>query len=385
MKITFKTGELLKVLREMVKIIPSATTHPAFKSVLIQADLKGQKVEIIASNGNVTLRQTMYDLLLDSPVTIEESGTVLLPGRELLEIAKRAGEQITLKSKVATRVSVSLTRAKYELAGIDPSAFHPFENKSETVSTKIPVVALKRLIERTSYATSKSETRPILKGVNIVLSETGTIARATDGLRLARAESPVQANERLDITLRSDALEMLASLMPDDDDEIVYLEIGGTSMVALWNDGCSELSMLGLDGEFPNTEKIMPRQFKHVFHIDRQELQDALSRVAIVALANTKDNLITQITVSNGQLQLYAESPVCGQVKDSVAIKGEIEGEFAFAANIRFLTDAVKALSAEDVEFCFNAPNQPFVIRDDKSIGLVSPLLMPAKQEEKSA
>ena len=392
MKITFKTMELVKVLREMVKITPSNSTQPTFKSVLIKADKENATVEITASNGNVTLKQTLVELTLNAPVIIGESGTVLLPGRELLEIAKRAGEQISLESKnkakseTSTRVTVTLTKTKYELQGIDPSAFHPFVNNDEKVSTKMPVTALRSLVERTSYATATNESRPVLQGVNIVITETGTVARATDGMRLAKAEVSVTADENLDITVKSEALEMLAGFLPDDDDEKVYLEIGGTSLVAVWNDGDSEFSMIGLDGEFPNVEQIIPQSFRKIFHVNRQEFQEALSRVAIVALTNTQDNLYTEITILNGQMKLYAESAICGYVEDHVTVKGEGKGEAFFAANIKYLLDAIKALTADEVEIGYNAPNQPFIFSCDESISLVSPVLPKARRaSEKSA
>ena len=384
MKITFNTVELLKVLREMVKITPSNSTQPAFKSVLIKADKENEKVEIVASNGNLTLRQALVELLLNAPVTIQESGTVLLPGRELLEIAKRAGEQISIESKTPTRVTVFLAKTKYELQGIDPSAFHPFVNNDEKVSTKMPVTALRRLVERTSYATATNETRPILQGVNIVITETGTVARATDGLRLAKAEVSVTADENLDITVRSEALEMLASFLPDDNDdgEGVYLEIGGTSLVAIWNDGDSEFSMLGLDGKFPNVEQIVPKSFKETFHVNRQELQNALSRVAIVALTNPRDQAYAEITISSGQMKLYAKSTACGFVQDFVVVEGEPTDEITFGANVKYLLDVMEAMPADDVELGFNAPNMPFVFSCEETIGLVSPILLKPSVKE---
>lgn len=384
MKTTFKSHELVRVLKDAVKIVPNGATN-THRYVLISADKDESRVEITTSSHESSLRQTLVELLAESPVIIEESGACLLPAKELLDIVKKATGDVLFEVKRSAEqkswtATIRFGRTKFNLSGLDPSEFAPYRNDQEETSiVKVTSVALRTILRQTSYACSGEKTRPILTGVNFRVTETDLTATATDALRLAQMviTAKMEGDETRDLTVPAEPLERLATMIPNDDDEEISLEIGNKAIVASWSDNETRFVMRALEDSYPDVTRIIPKgdQVKSTLQVSRQALLDACHRISIVS--GNVDNRLTRWAFNDGRIAISAKSAEVGAAYDEVEIletKGELISPMSF--NVRFWTDTLKALDCEKIEIAFVGQNSPITVRPvgNNTLGLISPL-----------
>lgn len=318
MKIVFKRDPFTKLLRDALRVVPSSTTRPTLKYVLIRASKEDERVDIVASSEEVSLRRTTCELVLDSPVSIERSGACLIPAKELSEIVKRAGDDVIIEVMTDHRVEIRFGRCKFELAALTPDLFHPYENDQAAVShVRIPAPALRTLLRRTTYACSSGTARPILTGVNFSATGDKMVAVGTDGLRLAAFKVGVTLEgDARSLTVPRDALDRLAAMLPQDEDEEVSLELGETSLVATWGDDGVRFAMRALDGTFPDVTRIIPESPESVATVDRAQLLESCERVSVL-----NENSEAEFRFEDGELFLFSESALYGSAADRLRME----------------------------------------------------------------
>ena len=90
MDFSVSSAELLKGINDVSKAIPAKTTNPILENFLFV--LKGNKLEITASDGDLTLR-TIVEV-----GAVREEGSIAVPARQLLDLFKAAKKYGTMTS-----------------------------------------------------------------------------------------------------------------------------------------------------------------------------------------------------------------------------------------------------------------------------------------------
>jgi DNA polymerase-3 subunit beta len=377
MKATFNNTELEKVLRDLVRVVPTSTNKAVLRHVLIQANKDEDRVDFYASSEDMSVRRTLFQEAANSPVTIEKSGTCLLPAKELHEIVKRASGQITLH-QTAGRTSVTFGNAKYELAGLDPKLFRPYgDDPAESTTAVILAPDLFRLLRRTTYAAAKTEARPTLTGVNLKISGTTLHAEASDGMRLALYNVPCQEVSGNDTSLPVPAglLDKLAAVLPaHDDDEEILVSVGSSSCTVSWGDDAYRMVIRGLNTGYPAVSRVIPQSQSGSVVVDRRALLEACERVSI--LSETEHQRV-KFTFLADRVVLSATSVQYGSAKDDVdVVSGTNTDELSLDCNINYWIELLRSLDTKQVEVSLNGANKPFTVKPvgDAGLGLIAPL-----------
>ncbi|KPV45681.1 DNA polymerase III subunit beta [Alicyclobacillus ferrooxydans] len=372
MKVTFRCEELVKVLRDIVRVVPSSTNRPVLKHVLIRANQADDRVDLYASSEDMSIRRTLYETIADPPVTIEASGACLLPAKELFEIVKKASGHVTVQAN-ATKTKLVFGKTKYELAGLDPDLFTPYTNENDaTTSVVLLAPELHRLLRRTTYATAKGPARPILTGVHLALAASVLQATATDGLRLAGFTVPYQTitGEQRSLTVPAALLDKVALGLPaHDDDEKITLVFGSSSLIVSWDDDSYRTVIRALDGHYPDTSRIIPQNAPYRIELDRQELLDACERVSILS---ETEHQRAQFEFSREGLILTAISSQYGNARDTVEVKSvSTDRAFTLVCNIHYWITLLRSFEGiEQIEVGLVDANQPFTVKPVGVTGL---------------
>ncbi|RKJ02185.1 DNA polymerase III subunit beta, partial [Butyricicoccus sp. 1XD8-22] len=140
---------------------------------------------ITGSDSDLSIRTFVSNDKIEGAEIIQE-GSIVLPAKEFSSIARSMpNNTISIKSIGALQVEISSGKSKFTLNGMDGNEY-PKLPAVDGESFTIKGATLKSLIEKTVYAVSKSETRPILTGVNVFF-ENGKLGMvATDSHRLAK-------------------------------------------------------------------------------------------------------------------------------------------------------------------------------------------------------
>ncbi len=387
MKATFKANELKATLKDVVRVVPGRATNFQ-KYILLTANMKDGRVDFTATSDRESLRRTMYDLAVGSAISVVESGTVLLPGKEFFDGVKVLDGDIeitTTGAKHENGVLIKSGKSKYQLPGNDPKLFTAYDQAEESVLVTIAAKALRNVIEKTVFATAISETRPVLQGVHLTISDGVLKAVATDSQRLSSTATNIENTDDAVAVLPRNSLESLVAMLPNDDDEEITLAFGQTSVIASWGDDEVRYVMRVLDGLFPDVSRIIPTPIESAqFH--RTDMLKALERVALFAEATESKRAL--FTFENNAIRISSESPTMGEATDEVEMVTMATNIMPMKFNIRYWIDALKALDSESVEVGVIGQNKPVVIRpvgESDDVMLVVPLMFSVSTAQKSA
>jgi len=113
----------------------------------------------------------------------------------------------------------------------------------------------------------------------------------------------------------------------------------------------------------------LPDGFAHTFRTSREDLFSALNRVKLLA-ADTPPTPVTLLftreerTLGEGELRISLRNNDRGGAAAEVVPAKVPDGTtFSACFNPNYLADAVASLEAADLDFCFNDPLKPAVIR----------------------
>ncbi|GMA59469.1 DNA polymerase III beta subunit [Alicyclobacillus sacchari] len=375
MKATFSNIDLEKLLRQLLRVVPNTTNKVVLKHVLIEAKREQDRVDFYVTSEDMSFRRTLFVEATSTSVQIDESGSCLLPAKEVHEIIKRANGPVTLETQ-KERTVMMFGKTKYDLAGLNPHLFTPYGNTDEQV-TQAQVLApnLHRLIRRTSYAAAKNLVRPILTGVNLAVVDGDLSAIATDALRLAQFTVPCEevSGENRQLVIPAALLDTLAAALPaSDDDEEVTFTLGTSSCTVSWGDDAFHMALRGLEGTYPNTARLIPERTAHCIVIERQGLLTACERVAILSEA---DQQRAEFRFTPSGLTVSATSTQYGYAEETLETIQGTKDPVELLCNVHYWIAALKAMEGvQKVEIGLNGSMHPCLLRpvDESGTSLIA-------------
>jgi DNA polymerase-3 subunit beta len=346
MKITATRQALLDALLVVSRAVSARAALQALSGILITAE------------GEPRLRATDMELGLDVGLDgeVAETGSVVLPGRLLVEVARSLPDgPVSLELREAERdVEITAGSSRFHLRTLPADDFPKFP-ESEGDPVELPSAPLRETINRVARAASRDEARPVLTGVLVTAEGDELTMVATDSYRLAvkrtKLESPVP--EKLEANVPARALRELARLIEaagDDEPLRVWL----TRNQALFRVGQVSLSSRLIDGQFPNYKQLLPDSFEHEVKLPRGELLEVTRRVSQLA----QRNAALRMSFSDGELVVSAETPDLGDARE--ALPAPYDGELLeIGFNPEFVRDGLESIDADDVMVKLISPLRP--------------------------
>src|SRR5262249_31868216 len=141
---------------------------------------------------------------------------------------------------------------------------------------------LSAMISRTIFAISTEESRFTLNGALLVLRKGGLVMVATDGHRLAMTESTAElpgVTGSFRALLPRQAMGELQKLAGEVD-PAAQVKFSGDENHLFFQLGERLLLSRKLTGNFPDYERVLPKDQPHSLALNRDELRGAIERVA---------------------------------------------------------------------------------------------------------
>ncbi|SET14698.1 DNA polymerase-3 subunit beta [Salinibacillus kushneri] len=378
MKFNIQRNQLMESVQDVMKAISSKTAIPI---------LSGMKIEV--TEEGVTLTGSDSDISIESFIPKEEDGIVYIDGIEpgsivlqakyFPDIVKKLPDQtVEMKSDDQFNVTIKSGHAEFNLNGQDAEEYPQLPKLKTENSFEISVDLLKDLIRQTVFAVSTSETRPILTGVNMSIKDDKLHFVATDSHRLASRNIPIkdiQEQHISNVIIPGKSLNELNKILADTQEKI---EISVTDNQILFRtEHLYFLSRL-LDGNYPETSRLIPEQSKTNIVIDSKELLHSIDRASLLA-KESRNNVVRLVTKENETLEISSNSPEVGKVQEEVkadSIDGE-ELKISFSA--KYLMDALKVINSEKVVISFTGAMRPFIINPIENSDEILQLILPVR------
>jgi DNA polymerase-3 subunit beta len=354
MEFSVKKYDLLRELELTQGVVERKTTIPILSNLLCEA--KGNHLSITATDLELSIRTSC-----EAKVKKEGAGTI--PAKKLHDLIRLLPEE-EIKFKLLENhwVQITCDRKTYKLVGMSKDNFPALPAFPHSL-IKIPVHLIADLISKTTFAISMEESRYTLNGALLVLKPGSVTMVATDGHRLAMAETDhkfegFSAETRVLIPKKAmTEIQRLAGESGDED----LVDFAQDESHLFFQFGSRLLTSRKLTGQFPNYEAVLPRDVSKTVIIERGELQDALRRVS--QLADQRSHAVKFMLAKEG-LEISASSPEYGEAKE--AIEKEFEGDpIAIGFNAQYLLDFLSATPEGPISF---------ELKDEQSAGQLRPI-----------
>ncbi len=177
MLLTCQSHQLLAGLNIVTKALSPRPAKPIFEGVLLETTSKG--LQLTCTDGNLTIQS-----YIDAQITQE--GSVVLPGRLLTEIIRKLPTGIVeIKLKENLSALITCLNSRTNLAGMSAIDF-PMTREMEYGSTFVmEQKQLKDMISKVVFSIATDESRQILTGCLLEITQKEMRMVALDGFRLA--------------------------------------------------------------------------------------------------------------------------------------------------------------------------------------------------------
>ncbi|MEK4283402.1 MULTISPECIES: DNA polymerase III subunit beta [Ureibacillus] len=375
MKFEIMRDRLLDGLNDVTKAISSKTTIPILTGIKI--DVTDNGVLLTGSDADITI-QTFIPAEEDGNqiINIVETGSIVLQARMFNEIVRKLPTndvEIEVKNELQTHIRSGKT--EFHLIGSDASEYPLLPEISTENRFEIPADLLKSVIRETVFAVAASESRPVLTGVNWNIENDELICVATDSHRLARRKVKLEnlPNGIESIVIPGKSLNELNKILGETSNPV---EITMSNQQILFKtDHVLFFSRL-LEGNYPDTSRLIPNEFKTNIKLDGKTFLQAIDRASLVARED-RNNVVRFETLEDDAVKISSNSPEIGKVEEQIPVES-IEGEeLVISFSAKYMMEALKAIDGQDVIIQFTGAMRPFILRsvhDDSILQLILPV-----------
>src|SRR6185295_9306162 len=353
MEFTVSKADLVRELNLSQGVVEKKTTIPILSNILMEA--KGGRVILTATDLELGIRCSCA-----AKVKKEGAGTV--PAKKLLDFVRLLPDSdITIKFLENHWASITCGRSKTKMAGMSRESFPELPQMPEATN-QISGGVLTSMISKTIFAISMEESRFTLNGALLLIRPDSVVMVSTDGHRLAYVETQTSAD--------GDSKPFRALVPKKAMNEILKLagEGGADAKVVISGDDNHLFFQFGdrllitrkLTGNFPDYERVLPKDHHQVVTLQREEIKSAVERVA--QFADERSRAI-RVLFGPGEVKVFTSSVETGESEESVPAT-YTGPEIDIGFNAQYLLDFLRAISQEQVSF---------ELKDQKSAGEMRP------------
>ena len=355
MKFSILRETLLKPLQTIAGVVERRQTLPVLSNILF-------KIE----NNNLSMTATDLEVEMIANVILDsaEPGDITIPARKIVDICRALPEGAKINvvfDADKQRVTVRSGKSRFNLATLPVNDFPNVEEITSQFRFSLPQKVLKQLIENTNFAMAQQDVRYYLNGLLLEISNGVVRSVATDGHRLALCsyDCDVSPADTLQIIIPRKGVTELVKLLEDTDD-VVEVQIGANHIKISLNEYVFTSKLI--DGQFPDYERVIPKNSDKKILADREVLRQAMVRTSI--LSNEKYRGI-RLKLSNGLLQAQANNPEMEEAEEEVEVNYQ-GSELEIGFNVGYLLDALAAVSENTVSLELGDSNSSCVIQAEK-------------------
>ena len=309
------------------------------------------------------------------PANVISTGKVTLNAKKLFDILRELPrEEVHLVKEDNHWVTLKCGKSKFRLPGMSSQDFPPFPDFSEDSLLKFSGKLLKEMIRKTFFALSPDETRQALNGL-LLEREGGKVNMVgTDGHRLAIIQRELDdafKGEKLSYLIPKKALAELMKLI--EDEEATFSFSAKNNHMAFIK-GDQVIVSRKIDGKFPNYQQVVPSGNKLKVQANRDVLQHALKRVAL--LADEKSKMV-RFDIQSGSMTLTTDTTELGEAREEVSVSYSGE-DVSVGLNARYVLDVLNVIDDEEVVLNLKDENSSCLITSNSDKAYQS-IVMPMR------
>lgn len=342
---------LLKPLQAVSGIIERRHTLPILSNVLLTR-----------SEGRLGFVATDIEIEIAAQAEVDSQGeakAITVGARKLLDILRALPEgsdvALTLADK---RLQVKSGKSRFNLQTLPAEDFPRLAApEGATSSLALPQKVLKGLLGLVQYAMAQQDIRYYLNGLLMVIDGGELRLVATDGHRLAYAAKAAASTDlgHQEVILPRKTILELSKLLDTSEDPVA---IDLSASQARFRFGGVLLASKLVDGKFPDYQRVVPTKHPKLIRINRQTLQQALQRAAI--LTSDKFRGVRWV-LTEGTLKISSTNTEQEEAQEELDL--DYQGDaLDIGFNVGYLLDVLANIETEEIEVALGDANSSALI-----------------------
>ncbi len=349
MKFTLTTDKIQSALSAVMSAVPTKSTLPILGNILLEADAKSLKLS--ATDLEISITTSLE-------TKIAKKGAVAIPAKTFADIINALPQTEIEIEAVNNRIEMRFGTGDYKISGMSADEFPKLPEFDAKKEIRIPADVVRNLIAKTAYSVSTDETRPALNG--ILWQTNGERMRmvATDGHRLSRAEADNTVLQGLhgDVIVPPRAFNLISKLASESVAEVGVV-FGENTLVFIC--GNNTVSTRIIDGPYPNTDQVIPRNNEKNLIVPKTLLMETLRRVSILSNSLTRQ---VKFTITNNTLELSATNvDLGGEAVEKIPCQYDSD-DLEIGYNAQYILDILKQLDGDEVRFALSSSTAAAVV-----------------------
>ena len=352
MEILVNRNELWAGIDTVLDAVASKPALPILANILLSAE-----------DGHLTITATDLDLSIRTKISaqVKKKGSFTVQARTFAGIAREwpdaelsikvEEERLLLSGKLGAQEG---NEGAYALAGISPEEYPEVPTALEGLSIDCTVLEdealpIGDLINKTAFAVSRDETRPVLNGVLWKIDSEGMSMVATDGHRLAQARyilplgEAIKGDEEREIILPPQACSQVTKLFGASK-ALKKVTMGESQVLFEFDD--TYLVTRIIEGPYVDYNQVIPQNNDKELRLDKEVLIPAVRRVSLLASSYTHQ---IRMKLAKNSIEMTAASQeVGGEAKEQIPAMYDAE-EMEVGYNANYLLEILRKTDDQEI------------------------------------
>jgi DNA polymerase-3 subunit beta len=373
MKVSVLQENLARGLSIVSRAVSPRSTLPVLANVLVATD-----------EGRLRLSATNLELGITCWIgaKIEEEGSTTVPARTFTDmVATLPNDRVNMALNVRTQtLNVRCGTSNTDIKGIDAQEFPPMPVPDISNGIQFNVADLKEMIQQVVFAASTDEARPVLTGVQLLVTGNKVTLSAADGFRLSvrHAELSNPVSRPINAIIPARALSELARISGDGDQTLSMVLPSGRGQV-IFHLKEAELTSQLIEGTFPDLEQVIPRTFRTRTVLSTSAFLKACKQAEIFAREGShiaRINIVPGSELEPGKVEISGQSEETGF--NQTEVDASIEGPALLVAfNVRFLREVLEVIKTPNTALESTVETSPGILRpvgEDNFLHVIMPM-----------
>lgn len=350
MEFKISKGILQTGIQTVQNAVSQKSGLPILSNILFEASK--DKLKLAATDLEIGI------VLKLANIEIQEDGAISISAKKISDIVKELpNKEIHISAKKNNQVVIKCDKSTFKIIGLPKDEFPKLPELTNKNTLNISQKLLKSMLNLTSFAVSRDESRYILTGVLFIVRDTGLSLVATDGRRLAVINKDIPKPggflKKVIVPVKAVA-ELLRILKDGGNVEILF----GENQITFEFDETLLIARL-IEGDFPNYEQVIPNSTQEKLKINKENFYAAIKRAS---LFTTSDSQSIKLDILKNRIVVSKVSQDGGESRDELDCNYNGE-DLTIGFNPTYLIDVLKNISEEDITFEFAGVDKRGVVR----------------------
>lgn len=351
MRFIIARNELNSLIFRALSAVGQKPSLPIIANFLVEA----ASDEVVITSTDLTVGIRCF-----AKAKVLEPGSTTIPAKRFSQLMRElTAENVEIFANNSAVIEIRAGSSLFKIHGTSADTYPSLPDLSGSTRLTMKQGTLREMFFRTAFAVSREDNRFALMGVHLSIKNGYATFSGTDGKRVARAQVRVGLSPSFigSYTIPIKAVdEILRNLEDTQETEVtVYLM---DDRVAIEVNQTTLITKL-LAGEYPDLERIIPRNSEKNIALHRDELTTLLRQVSLFAPETNS----VRFTFQQGELKLSSSAMDIGEGKVSMPVN--FTGpQMEIAFNPNFFLDILRHSKQETVTLGLSDPYNPGIITE---------------------